>query len=100
MKIFLDDLRKCPKGWKSVLSAEYCVNLLQKNNVKEISLDYNLGIVGKNGYDVLLWIEKQVITNNYIPPKINIHTSDLLAAHKMELMVKNILKRINGEKFC
>lgn len=92
MKIFLDDLRKPPDGWLHVLTAGYCILLLNSQDVDEISLDHDLGLEDETGYDVLLWIEEQVITKGYIPPKIKIHTANISARHKMELALGSIIK--------
>jgi len=68
-----------------------------------VSLDHDLGtgyfdhdkgqrIDPGNGYDVLVWIEKQVFTDpNYNPPKyIGIHTANASAKEKMKLARFNI----------
>lgn len=89
MKIFLDDERSPPKDWILTKTATDTINLLKNNYVEEISLDHDLGIE-ETGYDVLLWIEEMVFLNNYIPPKINIHTSNSSARIKMELCKKSI----------
>ncbi|WP_309295279.1 cyclic-phosphate processing receiver domain-containing protein [Aeromonas caviae] len=46
------------------------------NRYTEISLDHDLGDDGRGtGYDVILWIENEVMTNYFIPPKIHIHSA-------------------------
>ena len=90
MKVFLDDLREPPKGWEWSQSAHWCIKLLENNDVDEISLDHDLGLDDQNGYDVLLWIEEQVVTKNYTSPKIHLHTSNPSARHKMQLAVSRI----------
>lgn len=92
MKIFLDDLRKPPDGWALLLTAKHCIMALKTQYVDEISLDHDLGLEDETGYDVLLWIEEQVITKGYIPPKIRIHTANISARHKMELALGSIIK--------
>jgi len=92
LKIFLDDLRKPPNGWVLSLTARHCIMVLKTQHVGEISLDHDLGLSDETGYDVLLWIEEQVMTKGYVPPKINIHTANISARHKMELALKSIIK--------
>ena len=102
MKLWLDDRRPAPEGWTLCRWPEDVISLLKTQNVEEISLDHDLDdylCVGqgyccsskeRTGYDVLLWIEEQVITNNYVPPKINIHTANPSAREKMLKAVESI----------
>lgn len=92
MRIFLDDIREAPEGWKHTDNATDTIVLLLMNDVSEISLDHDLGDEWQNGngYEVLKWIEKQVFLNNYIPPKIHIHTSNPAARIRMESALKKI----------
>lgn len=94
MKIFLDDERQAPKGWKQTYNANDTIILLMIKDVDEISLDHDLGDDKKfgTGYDVLNWIEKQVFLHGYIPPKIHIHTANPSARVKMEAAARNIRK--------
>jgi hypothetical protein len=106
IKIFLDDVRPAPDDtWILCSDPDEVISLLQREDVTEISLDHDLGdellhdkdycnsVKEKTGYDVLLWIEAQVITTNYIPPKISIHTSNPAARKRMEAC----LCKIKGE---
>jgi len=96
MKLYLDDVRIPPEGWALVSDAHQMIYLLEKKDklkIDEISLDHDLGneIFG-NGYDVLLWIEEKVFTENYKPPIIHIHTANVSARKKMELALNSIKK--------
>lgn len=91
MKIFLDDLRTTPKGWIGVKWPSEVIEYLKTNQVEELSLDHDLGDDNKGtGYDVILWIEKEVYLNNFIPPIIYIHTSNSSARIKMEKGIEKI----------
>ena len=97
--IYLDDERLAPDGWILLKDVNSVIRILKENTVKEISLDHDLG-TDENGYDVLLWIEKEVHLNNYMPPKIHIHTANLSARIKMELCVKNINEFLKKKNNC
>jgi len=43
MKVYLDDERKTPDGWRRVYWPEEAIELLKSGDVKEISLDHDLG---------------------------------------------------------
>ncbi|WP_020405206.1 cyclic-phosphate processing receiver domain-containing protein [Hahella ganghwensis] len=91
MKVYLDDERKTPEGWTRVYWPEEAIELLQTGKVEEISLDHDLGDDDHGtGYDVVLWIEEQVITNDFQPPKIRVHSANSSAREKMEAGIGNI----------
>lgn len=98
IKVYLDDEREAPEGWIRVYWPEEAIELLKTGNVEELSLDHDLGDDDRGtGYDVILWIEEQVVLHNFNPPKIRIHTANLSARLKMENGVKAILKRSIGD---
>ena len=91
MKVFLDDVRIPPEGWVRVRWPNEAVNLLKTNQVTEISLDHDLGDDERGtGYDVILWIEKQVALYGFVPPKIFVHSSNPPAVERMKAGIRNI----------
>jgi hypothetical protein len=91
MKVFLDDERPPPDGWKLVRWPEEVIALLKTEKVTEISLDHDLGDDEHGtGYDVILWIEERVAMKNFLPPKINVHSANSSARQKMEAGIKSI----------
>lgn len=104
IKVYLDDTRLTPHGWVHARWPEDVIKLLKEGNVEEISLDHDLcdplvegqgycsSARERTGYDVLIWIEEQVINSNFIPPKINIHTANSSARQKMQLAKESIEK--------
>ena len=96
MKIYLDDTRKAPKGFKLVKSYKECIRLLKTKQVEEISLDHDLG-GSKTGNDIILWIEEQCfLSDDYNPPKISIHSANPVGVLKMKAGIENIIK-IKGD---
>ncbi|MFM5372542.1 cyclic-phosphate processing receiver domain-containing protein [Aeromonas veronii] len=88
MKLYLDDERKTPVGWVRVFWPDEAIAWLKTEMVTEISLDHDLGDDDRGtGYDVILWIENEVMTNNFIHPQIHIHSANVSARRKMELGV-------------
>ena len=96
IKVFLDDCRPTPAGWTHARWPEDVISLLQTGNVTEISLDHDLAdpfvegqgycssVRERTGYDVLLWIEEQVVLHDFVPPVIHIHTDNSAARARME----------------
>ena len=84
MKFFLDDVREAPEGWVRVYWPEEVIALLESGNVTEISLDHDLGDDAHGtGYDVVRWIEEAVITRNFTPPRIIVHSANTAARERM-----------------
>ena len=91
MKVFLDDERIPPAGWKHVQWPEEAIELLKRGKVTEISLDHDLGDDAHGtGYDVILWIEEAVVMKGFKPPKISVHSANSSARQKMEAGIKSI----------
>jgi len=96
MKLFVDDIRIAPDGWVQAWTADEAILLLSKNAVTDLSLDHDLGESSeKTGYDVMLWIEKEVITNpRYVVPNIKFHTANPVGRANMIRAYKSILARL------
>jgi len=68
---------------------------LQKGDVTEVSLDHDLGDDERGtGNDVILWIEEQVYTNSFVPPKIYVHSANSSAKQKMLLGINSIEREL------
>lgn len=93
MKVYLDDERETPDHWVRVYWPDEAIELLKTGKVTEISLDHDLGDDERGtGYDVILWIEEAVITRNFTPPIIRVHSANSSAREKMELGIKTLEK--------
>jgi hypothetical protein len=94
MKVYLDDERDTPDGWVRVYWPNEAIKLLETGQVKEISLDHDLGDDERGtGYDVVLWIEEAVNTRNFDPPKICVHSANPSARQKMLLGIDAIQRQ-------
>lgn len=84
MQVWLDDTRPAPEGWHRCYWPDEVIALLKTENVKEVSLDHDLGDDARGtGYDVLLWLEEHVHTTGKKPPVIRIHTANPPARARM-----------------
>ncbi len=99
MKVYLDDMRTAPEGWVPCLWPSEVIDLLKTGLVTHVSLDHDLGDDDRGtGYDVLTWIEREVIVNDdFVPPDISIHTANPAARQRMELAVVSIRRLKNDE---
>lgn len=93
MKIFLDDERKTPEGFTRCYWPDEVIALISsRNDIELISLDHDLGDDDRGtGYDVLVWIEEQVVMNNLIPSfDIIVHSANPPAFERMQQAIKSI----------
>ena len=60
-----------------------------------MSLDHDLGDDEQGtGYDVILWIEREVALNGFSPPLIVIHSANPAAASRMREGGESVVKLI------
>ena len=97
MRIFLDDERKTPEGWTRVYWPDEAIALLQSDRVLEISLDHDLGDDARGtGYDVIVWIEREVALSGFKPPKITVHSANPAARNRMLAGIRAIEMLVAG----
>lgn len=97
MKIWLDDVRKPPKGWVWCKWPQEVIQTLQSNPglIEEVSLDHDLGDDSHGtGYDVITWIENRIFDDeSFIPPKkIKIHSANTAARKRMKAGLESCAK--------
>jgi len=101
MKIFLDDIRKAPPGYILIKNVDVLINLYNSygNDIKEISLDHDLGDGYKTGYDFCKWFEEKVFNNEitYIP-KFTLHTANPVGRKNMAVCLYGIKKYIDQKE--
>jgi len=91
MKVYLDDLREAPPGWKRVYWPEEAIALLEAGGVTHVSLDHDLGDDSRGtGYDVVCWIEEAVVTRGFQPPEITIHSANPVGRARMSRGIESI----------
>lgn len=94
MKVYLDDERIAPPGWVQVRWPDEAIALLNTGEVCELSLDHDLGDdVRGTGYDVLRWIEEQVVCRQFVPPIMHVHSANPPARARMEAAILSITGR-------
>ena len=91
MRVFLDDERRPPEGWRLVRWPEEAIALLQSGDVEEISLDHDLGDDDHGtGYDVITWIERAVVEEGFRAPVIYVHSANSAARRRMDAGIESI----------
>lgn len=97
MKIFLDDIRQEPDGWRRTLHAGETVSLLKRCQdegvpVEALSLDNDLGLGEHEGRTVLDWLEEMAFTNPCfrLPDRILVHSANAPARQRMEAVIARL----------
>jgi hypothetical protein len=102
VKIWLDDWRPAPYGWLHVRTPEEAIELLRTGEVEAISLDHDLGLDEgrlreRTGYDVLLWLEREVAAGRTTPPaEMRVHSGNVAVIKRMEQAVDSIRRLAEG----
>ena len=79
--------------WLWVKTAQEAIAHLESEDIVEVSLDHDLGDPDEvgDGYMVAVWIEERVATDeDYIPPVIHVHSSNVAGRQRLEAAVASI----------
>ena len=103
MKLYVDDLRKCPDGWHLARTVTEAIRVLATMPVEEVSLDHDIShAVEVNGlarpypcgetFEPVAWYlremaQRQNGREQFGPRRIVLHTANAIGAEKM----RNIL---------
>lgn len=100
MKLFVDDLRKCPQGWELARTNTEAIRLLAAGHVEEISIDHDIAyFVPDAGVKVRLAIGEETFQPvvYYIcamkpedrPKEITMHTANYSAGLRMYTLMRD-----------
>lgn len=91
VSIYLDDSRPTPEGCIRTYTVEDTILWLKTGRVWHLSLDHDLGFHNSNGYDVMLWMEEQVLNNGFTPPeRVKFHTDNVVGRENMKASMRKI----------
>jgi hypothetical protein len=84
--VYMDDVRRCPKGFTLVRSADECLELLRLTEVDILSLDHDMGPEEKTG----TYVATAIATEGLYSKEIYLHTSSMYDKNKMyEILHQN-----------
>src|SRR5258708_2376261 len=94
MRLYVDDLRRCPDGWKLARTITDAIYHLYNGRVHEISLDHDIVFV--RGSDIRMHKESFLPVALFMavmpiilrPEKVRIHTANVDAGWKMHDLLK------------
>lgn len=97
IKVYLDDERKPPKGWVSFKTVPELISFYEKNykDIKELSLDHDLGLGTYTGYEFLKWLEQKVFYGEFdFIPEINVHSANPVGRKRMLQAIGSIKRKL------
>lgn len=100
MKLWFDDMRPAPEGWRWIKSGEVlvCYIYYYQGEIEELSMDHDLG-KHYDGHDVISFLEEEVETGHLRQmPKIKVHSANPEGRRRMEAAVRNIERMLSGEE--
>lgn len=93
--LWLDDERPMPDHQHfthHATTAEEAIELLQKMNFSFISLDHDLGIGRKTGYDVACFIEQEAVAGRMPFANVTLHTANPVGRDRMAHAIRHAYK--------
>ena len=90
MKLWLDDIRKAPKGYKRAYSVNEAINLIieaedKGEKIEMLDLDHDLGEFANNGGDGIKLLDWLVMRDTLYP--IKLHTCNPVGREYMQRMI-------------
>lgn len=84
VKVYLDDVRRCPEGWVPARTVDEA-KLLLARVASHLSLDFDLGYGEPTGLDLCRWMRE---TGHWPAEKMEIHSSHPLGRAKMREFIE------------
>lgn len=80
-RLYVDDLRECPKGWELARSFHDAIHMLETYDFDEVSLDHDIdsfyGMKEMTGRDILNWlIARKVDGTKHTPAIVHVHSAN------------------------
>jgi hypothetical protein len=95
VRIWLDDIRQAPRGWLRARTVREVVELVQRGDVAEVSLDYDLDETdpGHKGVEVLDFLEGALRAGAVAIPVVHIHSANPYGAALMTWKLQALERR-------
>lgn len=93
MKLFVDDVRPIPEGWRGARTVREAIEILRLGEVRELSLDY---MIGDSPLDNFAEVARFIVT---LPPdrrprRVRLHTSSSSGARHLQRILEGHVDEI------
>ena len=77
VRVWLDDVRPAPEGWVWTKTVQETRERIERGDVAEVSLDYDLDLTDPNhkGSEIAAWLRRQAMRGVEIPV-VHVHTAN------------------------
>ena len=84
INLYVDDIRtpKNNDNWVIARSYNEAIDLINNNNINQLSLDHDLG-EERSGYDIAMYL----VENNIYPKKIHIHSANPVGVKNISMLL-------------
>ena len=98
--LYVDDVRELSdqqleEGWCLARSFHEAIIKLELLEFQELSLDHDLasfyGMKEMTGMDIVNWLVQRKMDGLYVPPKIYVHSANIVGSKNMMLTIKQYL---------
>ncbi len=93
MKLYVDDVRPAPAGWRLARTVEQAVHLLETESVEELSLDYVIGVYPENNFSPVARHVARMPADRR-PKTVYLHTSSLQGARELQGILEGYVQEI------
>jgi hypothetical protein len=97
IKVYVDDLRKCPEGWTLARTNTDAIRLLHNQEVEEISIDHDICFYNRSIHFIKEVAETfkpiayylSVMPKEKRPQKVYLHSANPVGAHEMKRILED-----------
>jgi hypothetical protein len=91
MKIWLDDERPAPEGWRHVKTFDEFRVAFETGPVEAVSFDNDLGWGQREGWEIANWLRDEVVAGRITAPiSLRVHTANPAARPRIEATLREI----------
>ena len=92
VRLYVDDLRPCPKGWDVARNFHEAIVMLESKEYYEVSLDHDIASFYGNkemtGRDILNWLIARKLDGKPSPEIVRVHSANPVGCATMEEDIK------------
>ena len=93
MKLYVDDARPCPEGWRLARTVEEAIAILTAETAEEVSLDFVIGAYYENNFTPVARFIAQMPAARR-PKKVYLHTSSGAGARELRQILEGYVPEI------
>jgi hypothetical protein len=93
VRLYVDDVRPVPAGWRLARTIEQAIHILKSEPVEEVSLDYVIGVYEETNFAPVARFIAQ-LPRERRPRRVTIHTSSTHGARELMWILEGFVDEI------